>query len=290
MAEADEGLAPERVEVEKKAKQFGWVPKEQYKGAESSWLDAPEFVERGEQILPIVQQNNKRLMQQNQQLSGRLSSVEESLRASDAVIRTLEESHEADTAAQVEATRKELKAELEAASRDGDHKSVADLTEQLTRLPTVEKKEKLNGEEQEEQRRKPAEPSPAMKAEIQDWYARNPDYTANARKRALSVAISQELRQAGDTTLGAEFLDKVAEEVDKVLGDGGRSGHSRVAGDNGGGGRRQQAAAGGKTYADLPAEAKAACDRQATRLVGPTRLHKDVASWRTSYTKQYFSE
>lgn len=286
MAEADEVAVREG--LEKKAKQFGWVPKEQYKGAGASWLDAPEFVERGEQILPIVQQNNKRLMGQNRDLSARLSSVEESLRASDAVIRTLEESHEADTAAQVEATRKELKEELEAASRDGDHKGVADLTEQLTRLGVAEKKKPV--EEEGIPARKATEPSPEMKAEIEGWYAKNPEYISNARRRALSVAISQELRQDGDTSRGAEFLDKVAEEVDKVLGDGGRSGHSRVAGDNGGGGRRQAATGGAKTYADLPAEAKAACDRQAARLVGPTRLHKDIPSWRASYTKQYFTE
>ena len=281
----------DRTEIEKKAKQFGWVPKEDYKGAEGSWLDAPEFVERGEQILPIVQSNNRRLQGQIGQLTNSLSSVQDALKASEATIRALQESHDADTQAQVEATRKQLKEELEAASRDGDHKSVADLTDQMTRLNTAEAKGKGNNDEGEETPRgRPREIPPALKAEVEDWYTRNPEYRTNARKLALGNAVSHEFRAAGDTRVGAAFLDAVAEEVDKALGDGGRTGHSKVSGDNGGRGRQTGSTGGGKTYADLPAEAKTACDKMAARLVGPNRAHKDIASWRSSYVKQYYTE
>lgn len=290
MAEADDTAV--RAETEKKAKLFGWVPKEEYKGEEKNWLDAPEFVERGEQILPIVQQNNKRLVGQIGHLTETMTSLQESLKASETTIKALEESHAADVKEQVEATRKELKEELIKASRDGDHEAVADLTDQMTRLTAAEKKaaDDKGDDKGEDGKPKPREIPPALKAEVLAWYEKNPDYRTNARKLALAGAVSQELRAAGDLRIGAEFLDAVAEEVDKALGDGGRSGHTKVSGDNGGGGRRAVVTGNQKTYADLPAEAKAACDKQAARLVGQNRAHKDVASWRASYVKQYFTE
>lgn len=286
----------ERVEVEKQARLFGWVPKEEYKGEEKSWLDAPEFVERGKQILPIVQSNNKRLMGQIHQMNSELSSVQESLKAADATIRALEESRDKDVKAQVEATRRQLKEELVQASRDGDHAAVADLTDQMTRLTAAERRADDEGEDEgEELPRKSARGEdkipPAMKAEVEDWYGRNPEFRTNARKIGLGRAISVEFRQAGDLRVGAEFLDAVAEEVDKALGGSPRGGSSKVSGDNGGRGRQTGGAGGGqKTYADLPAEARAACDKMAARLVGPNRAHKDIKSWRDSYVTQYYKE
>ena len=281
----------DRVEIEKEARQFGWVPKEEYKGDEKSWLDAPEFVDRGKQILPIVQSNNKRLSQQIRQVTGQVATLTESLKASEAVIKALEESRDADVTARVEDTRKQLKEELVRASRDGDHDAVADLTDQMTRLTKIEPKKKEEEiDETAGGRGRETGPPPELVAEVEDWYDRNPEYRTNARKLALGRAVSHELRQAGDRRVGAAFLDAVAEEVDKTLGDGGRSGHSRVAGDNGGRGRSTSSSGGEKTYADLPPEAKAACDKMAARLVGPNRAHKDIASWRGSYVKQYYTE
>ncbi len=118
---------------------------------------------------------------------------------------------------------------------------------------------------------------------------RNAEFMADPRRVALANAITVELRAAGDKTVGAVFLDTVASEVDKALG-ARRGGVTRVA--SGAGSARREAGGGGgvtKTYADLPAEAKAACDSMSKRLVGPNRKHKDEASWRASYTKQYFS-
>lgn len=285
----------ERVEVEKKARLFGWVPKEEYKGEEKSWLDAPEFVERGEQILPIVQSNNRRLMGQIHQMGTELSSVQESLKASDATIRALEESRDKDVKAQVEATRKQLKEELTRASRDGDHEAVADLTDQMTRLTAAETRVAVDdeGDEQSGDKVTPRGGDripPALKAEVESWYDKNPEFRTNARKIGLGRAISVEFRQAGDLRVGAEFLNAVAEEVDKALGGSARGGSSKVSGDNGGRGRQTTVTGGQKTYADLPAEAKAACDKMTARLVGPNRAHKDIKSWRDSYVTQYYKE
>ena len=75
----------------------------------------------------------------------------------------------------------------------------------------------------------------------------------------------------------AEYLDPPARGTDKVQGGRGPSG-----GGGGSGGRQ-------KTYADLPADAKAACDSYASKLVGPGRAHKDLASWQAQYAKDFFA-
>jgi hypothetical protein len=63
MSEVDTGVEIDgdaaRVELEAKARRLGWVPKAEFKGDESRWRDAEEFMRRGETILPIVQENNR---------------------------------------------------------------------------------------------------------------------------------------------------------------------------------------------------------------------------------------
>lgn len=276
-----------RDELEKEAREvYGWMPKEEFKGRAEDWVDAPEYLEKARGVLPIVQANNRRLTREMAAIRDQNQRTEAALRAATAAINALEESHAETTEAQREETRAGLKAELAAASREGDHEKVADLTDQLTRLNTAEKRKPADDDDADlGTRRGPAIPA-AMKAEIEGWYADNPDYKTG-RKAALSYAVSQEFRANGDLRQGAEFLDAVADEVEKSLGSKARAGHSRVASDTGGRGRSSPAN-GGKSYADLPAEAKQACDRLAAKVVGPGKAHKDLASWRSSYVKQYY--
>ena len=56
----------EVAEVETRALAMGWQPKEQFKGDPSKWRPAEEYVQRGEELLPIVQASERRLRQENQ--------------------------------------------------------------------------------------------------------------------------------------------------------------------------------------------------------------------------------
>ena len=46
--------------VETEARAMGWLPQDEYKGDPEKWRPADEFVSRGKQILPLVQENLKR--------------------------------------------------------------------------------------------------------------------------------------------------------------------------------------------------------------------------------------
>ena len=50
-------------EILREAKTLGWVPKDQFRGSADDWVDASTFVERGKQVMPILNHNNERLMQ-----------------------------------------------------------------------------------------------------------------------------------------------------------------------------------------------------------------------------------
>jgi hypothetical protein len=66
--------APPDTEV--RARTMGWVPKEEYKGNPDNWRDANEFVRRGEEILPIVQERNRDLTRRLTELETRSQQQE----------------------------------------------------------------------------------------------------------------------------------------------------------------------------------------------------------------------
>lgn len=280
----------EEVDEVREARSMGWVPEEEWRGDKTHWVDAKTFLERGRHVMPILQSNNQKLVSRLEKLDNEVHSLKTTLQAANATIAALEESHDEDVKAQVEATRKELRAELANASREGNHESVAELTDKLTEL-NLASRDLEDGEGKGKKKKEEDKRAPIFEtdAELRDWARKNPGFVNNPRKVALGQAISMELRQSGEVSTGAEFLDKVSEEVEKILG--GEARPSKVSGGNGGSGRGSSGGGGnGKSYADLPAEAKAACDSMASRLVGPNRKHKDVESWRNSYTKQFYEQ
>lgn len=294
MAGEGEGDVQVTAEELAEAKELGWADKDSWRGDQDKWVDAKTFLERGRHILPLVNEQNKRLKGQVSTLEARLQSAEDAVRAANAAIEALQETQAEDVKEQVETARKDLKAQLAAASREGDHDKVAELTDSLTQLNTANRE--AGGEDDEGKDGKGGKGGKGdqvkLSPEVVQWFQENPEFVSDKRRVALANVVAQELREKGETRVGKIFMDLVASEVDKTLGantrrpgkaEGGNGGADRGGSGGGGGG-------GGKTYADLPSEAKKACDRMAARLVGPNRAHKDVASWQKSYAKQYFSE
>lgn len=264
------------------AKEMGWVDKPDFRGNPDHWVPADQYVEKGRSVLPIVNAHNKTLREQLTRVTGQMSTFQSALQAANATIEALSEANAEDVREQVEAARKNLRTELEAASRDGDHAAVAEITDKMTQLNAAEEKPPAKTDTTVQQR-------PQLAPEIVAWYDENSDFTKNRRAVALANGIAAELRENGETVTGRAFMDMVKAEAFKALGlnDEGRPGRTEAG--TGGGGRQQNTTVG-KSYADLPTDAKAACDKAEKRLVGENRLHKTQASWRASYVKQYFKE
>lgn len=50
---------PQQEAIERRARNMGWRPREEFRGDAERWLPADEYVERGERMLPILQERNR---------------------------------------------------------------------------------------------------------------------------------------------------------------------------------------------------------------------------------------
>jgi hypothetical protein len=267
--------APEIVE---EATKYGWVPKEKYHGPEDHWVDADVFAERGRTMLPIVNANKRKLEEDNQRLASTVKELQDKFAASQEAIQALQEFHDEDTARQVKKAKDGLLAELKRAKTEGNVDLEVELTDELSKLNAAAKEEKAKSTQTVEQ---PAfKPDPVMLkfAEENTWFGQD------IRKTNKALGIAQMLRADPelDGITGEDFFDKVLEQME----DGGRRQSKVSEGRPSGGG----SGSGAKGYNDLPAEAKEACMKQAKRLVGEGRAHKDLASWQKRYAELYFKE
>ena len=264
--------------VEAEAKTLGWVPKEDFRGNPEKWVEAEAFVERGKAVMPILRKNNEKLLTDVNSLRGEIQTLKGALNASAEAMESLKEFQNEHTQRKVKEARAELIRQLTAAREDGNVEAEVKITDELASLRVAENV---------------AAEKPAEKVEravdytqepyFKSWSQQNEWFGTDRRKTALAVGIAEEIRQSEPNLFGEAFLRKVADEVNATLGGAARQG--KVEGARSGAGQT-----GAKSYADLPADAKAACVRQSERLVGPNRAFKTQADWQKHYVASYFGE
>lgn len=271
-------------EVQERAKELGWIPPERYKGPAEKFVDAEEFVRKGEEILPIIKSRNARLETSVRALEAKLKEQEDLLRKNAETMEALEEFHTAETKRKIEEVRKQLKQKIAESSKEGDHEALAEYTDQLTELNgKVKDAEKRTEEEAAAKKGKTEEEPPQLSPVFQEWASKNPWYGSDARKTAYANSIAVAWRQQGDRSPEGEFLRKVSEEIEEMFPAQARTEKTTSGRRSGGGG-------GAKSYAALPADAKAACEEFTQRLVGKGRKFETVDAWRAHYAKLYFEE
>lgn len=269
----------------------GWIPPERFKGDPKDFRDADEYLERAELITPIVNQKNRELRTQLAAEKAARQALEARFHAQGTAIKVLQKAHEDELKASVAQAREDIKAEMAAASAEGDHVRMAELTSQLVELKDVEKTKPPVEDEGDKGTKSPdiSEPTPAVRA----WLAKPGNEWFGVDKRrtnyaiAVATTMSAELREQGRQLPEAEFFDLVNAEVDKSYPKQKGGGDTKVLsgnhGHNGGGNSI-------KTFKDLPKDARDACHQYTKQLVGPTRTHKTVADWEAAYTKTYLEE
>ncbi|MDE2106523.1 MAG: hypothetical protein KGL39_55425, partial [Patescibacteria group bacterium] len=75
--------------VEERAGAMGWVPQEKFRGDPEKWVDAETFVQRGEQVMPILKHNNEKLQAEIASLKGELGKVTSLFQASQEAVEEL---------------------------------------------------------------------------------------------------------------------------------------------------------------------------------------------------------
>ena len=226
-------------ETEISARAMGWRPQDEFRGDPEKWVDADTFVARGEQVMPLLKAQNKKLRQEMDELRSTLDEFKNhTARAQKAEIE------------QILTTIRQLKAEAVAR---GDGEALVQLEDQQARALS-------KALELENPQKKQAQPRISQEDQqiAASWQARNQWYGKDS-----------ELTRATDV-LGASLvninpdIDKVElfQQIDQIIRrqyphkfQRKNAGASPV--DNG----RPAARGGSKSYNALPADAKAACDR-----------------------------
>ena len=270
MEENTEVQAPD---FESEARQLGWVPQEEFKGDHARWVDAQTFVERGHTIMPILRKNNERLEGTVKQQNEEIKKLRGLFEASQESISELQKVHAEATKAAVEKARKELLGELRQARMDGDVEREDAIQTQLDDLRQVQK--------QPEPPKPAAQGNDAVHPDFAQWAKDNSWFGSDQRKTLKAMGIAQQLRADpdNDALVGRPFFDKIIELMEDRPATT-KVSESRPTNGSGAGGKR--------SYSDLPADAKDACERQAKKLVGEGRAFKDMKSWQSYYANLYY--
>lgn len=277
--------------IEQEARQLGWVPQEEFRGDALRWVDAQTFVDRGHTVMPILKATNKRLESEVERLRGETAKLQQLFSASQESISELQKVHMDNTKAAVEKAKREVLAQLKQAKEDGNIEAEVNLTDQLSDIKDQQKALDTAARQVDLQKQQALQQQqqPNLDPEFQAWVKENSWFGQDNRKTLRAMGIAQELRADPefDGLQGRPFFDKVLAVMEERSGGGAPStskvGSSRPSGGAGGGG-------GKKGYNDLDADAKAACDRQAKKLVGEGRAFKDTAAWRQYYADMVFGE
>lgn len=241
-AEAVEGGEESQTQGERdyeaEARHHGWTPREEFKGDPAKWVDARTFVTRADEVMPFLKKQNaaqKReiedLKRQFKRAQAFFSKSEE--RAYQRALADLESRHDEAVETGDVAASKRIRQEI-----DG-------LKEEVSEFSTAFKNEEPEVAVDQE----------TVRREFSEWIEANDWYVTDDAKRRYADFVADQLGPA--ESYGAGRKAWFAEIEARV----GRKFTERKASPVNGGGNRAVSAKGGKTYADLPQEAKAMCDK-----------------------------
>lgn len=175
--------------IEQEARAAGWVPKDEYHGDEHKWVDAPEFVRRGELFDKINRQGSE------------LKEVRKALEALKAHHHTVKETAYKEALASLRKEKRE-------AFDDGDADKIIQIEEKI---------DAVKEDQRQFEAQRQAEATQAARGEahpeFQAWTNRNQWYNDSKPMRAFADTLGAELHGQGYSP--AEVLKKVEVEIRK---------------------------------------------------------------------------
>jgi hypothetical protein len=255
-------------DYEKEARESGWVPEAEFKGERkpAKFLDAEEFVKRGEELTPFIRKENKQLKQALDETKADFAKrIERMEKANAKAFETAQRQHDAELA--------RVRREQRAAVESGDAAEFDRLETERSNLekaaPKADEPEKVD-------------PAATLAQKQEAWRAANPWFDEDFDMQEFAIKYSDFHGRKHPNMSFEDNMKVVEAEVRKKFPDkfGGKkpNGHSAV---DSGGDFLGFAGKGKKTWVDLPSEAKAAGANFITQ-----GLFKDQAA----YAKAYFEE
>jgi hypothetical protein len=268
-------------EAETRARTMGWLPLDKFEGPKERWVDADTYLKRGEEFLPILKANNRKLADQVNSVENELRTTKQQLAAAQEAIEGLKDFRSTLNKEKAVDEKRSITAAISKARSDGDVEAESQLIEKLGEVTAAIK-------EADKPKAKAASGDPAapeLTPAAKEWMAANPWFSQDQRKTGLAMGLANEWKAQGKTLGTKEFFDHVDVEMEKIFDPnaGRRERPGKVEGSTG----SSEGGGGGKSFADLPAEAQAACKKTASRVVGPGRAYKTLADWQKAYCETY---
>jgi hypothetical protein len=291
--------APPEVDYEAEARKSGWSPQNTFPGDPKKWIDAKSWVTRGKEFIPFLQAANRDLKGQVGTLASQLDETRRTLQATTKAIAELKEGANEQTITATEAQRDALDDEIVKAHEDGDIKLELKLRDQRADVVEALREAKRPAVAATEvTRQTPSTVDATQSPEFQQFLRDNPWFKEDSIMAAAAVEAVRQIN-ANSETVGWGPAQKYAEAAKIVKRRFGMRDNprrespskvegGRMEGTTGGGG-------GGKSYEDLPQEARSMCDALSKRFVGKTNgrgevKYKDLAAYRAQYVSDFFAE
>ena len=255
---------PQR-DFESEAREMGWVPEEEFKGEKKPYkfLSAQEFVERGETVLPLVRNENKRLREQMDAKEREFEErIERLSKASEASLKAQRKQFEDRIAA--------LNVERDRAVEEGD----------VERFKTLDKQIKDAEANTPKIENDPVVSEDPAKVE-QDWLSKNSWYHDDEEMQRYALWYSHKIKDPKMPL--SENLKRTEEAVKQQFPmkfggkPAGANGHAPV---EGGGVPKPAKTSKTPNFDKLPAEAKEMAERDVK-----AGLYKNKEDWAKVYNQ-----
>lgn len=256
---APEGDEAQSEAPEQEATRMGWRPLEEFKGDPEKWVDADTFLKRGKEVLPIVRAENKQLTEALRRAEAKVDKLAETIKESRDFYSKVEQRA-------YERAKADLEQKLEDAADAGDTASVKRVTKEIVDLET-------------EAAKKPAkeEAKPEQSAELTAWLEENPWFDTDKTMTIVATDYSAELGRQGVpvSKQWAMITDHIRKEFPHKFENPRRNGAPAVEGEG------STRAPRGKSWSDLPSDAKAQGDRF---------VKQGIVESREKYARDYWAQ
>lgn len=248
------------VSPEEEARALGWKPQEDFKGPEGEWVDADTFLKAREENLAIAKRDSKRLSRENTELNRKLANAQ----------KMIDQLSKFEQSAYNRAMN-DLKAQQKQAVRDGDEDAFERIDKELSELRDKAVEAKDDKPKAFDQR--------AYQKAFSEWLADNEWYAKDEVRRTYADSVIADLGPLEEYDGTAdEWLAEIADKTNARFAKKEKAADPKVNPVNGANGMRQPGAKG-KSYSDMPADAKQMADMM---------VRQGIFKDKDAYAKEYW--
>jgi hypothetical protein len=258
------------MDVEERAKTMGWVTMEDFKGDPDKWTSAEDYVDKADNIMPIMRAQNRKYEEELKAKSIGWKKTEEELAALKKTVENIVRINTNVSEREYERAMETIRNEQATAIENNDGEKFKALEAQKDTL-VKNRPEKVEIVKED----------PPVNPEFTKWVTHNTWYNDDPELRNYSDYMASVVSRENPQLEGEALFEAVKNRVKATFPDKFENPNRNKAGDVDGG--TNQGGSGekkNKSYRDLPADARSACDR----------FVAEGLMTREEYAKDYFEE